>query len=118
MQAAGIAEADPSLDIEGWDAAAKTAALVNVLMGGAITPHQVARTGITEVQAADVQRRPGARTAHSTGRAAPGVRVTPSWRASSPRCWPADDPLAGLADTANALYLHDRPARRSRHRPA
>ena len=34
MQARGIAEADPSLDIDGWDAAAKTAALVNVLMGG------------------------------------------------------------------------------------
>ena len=27
MQARGIAEADPSLDIDGWDAAAKTAAL-------------------------------------------------------------------------------------------
>ena len=41
MQARGIAEADPSLDIDGWDAAAKTAALVNVLMGGGITPHHV-----------------------------------------------------------------------------
>ena len=34
MQAAGIAEADASLDVDGWDAAAKTAALANVLMGG------------------------------------------------------------------------------------
>ena len=33
MQAAGIAEADPSLDVEGWDAAAKAAALANVLPG-------------------------------------------------------------------------------------
>src|SRR6185295_6931784 len=33
MQAEGIAEADPSLDLEGWDAAAKTAALANVLLG-------------------------------------------------------------------------------------
>ena len=32
MQAEGIAEADPSLDVDGWDAAAKTAALANVLM--------------------------------------------------------------------------------------
>ena len=31
----GIAEADPSLDVDGWDAAAKTAALANVLMRGA-----------------------------------------------------------------------------------
>ena len=32
MQAVGIAEADPSLDVDGWDAAAKAAALANVLM--------------------------------------------------------------------------------------
>ena len=31
MQARGIAEADPTLDVDGWDAAAKAAALVNVL---------------------------------------------------------------------------------------
>ena len=30
MQAAGVAEADPSLDVDGWDAAAKVAALANV----------------------------------------------------------------------------------------
>jgi homoserine dehydrogenase len=46
MQAAGIAEADPSFDIDGWDAAAKTAALANVLMRAATTPHAVDRTGI------------------------------------------------------------------------
>ena len=33
MQALGIAEADPSLDVDGWDAAAKAAALANVFMG-------------------------------------------------------------------------------------
>ena len=49
MQARGIAEADPTLDVDGWDAAAKTAALVNVLMGSVITPHHVARTGIRDV---------------------------------------------------------------------
>lgn len=31
MQAMGVAEADASLDVDGWDAAAKTAALANVL---------------------------------------------------------------------------------------
>ena len=46
MQAEGIAEADPSFDVDGWDAAAKTAALVNVLMRGAVTPRMVDRTGI------------------------------------------------------------------------
>jgi homoserine dehydrogenase len=45
----GVAEADPSHDLEGWDAAAKTAALANVLMGARITPYDVIRTGITGV---------------------------------------------------------------------
>jgi homoserine dehydrogenase len=55
MQRAGIAEADPSLDVEGWDAAAKTAVLVNVLMGGRITPNQVERTGIAQLGRETVQ---------------------------------------------------------------
>src|SRR6185436_551940 len=46
MQAAGVAEADPSLDVDGWDAAAKTAALANVWLGAETTPHAVAREGI------------------------------------------------------------------------
>ena len=47
MQDAGIAEADASLDVDGWDAAAKAAALANVLLGANVTPHTVAREGIT-----------------------------------------------------------------------
>ena len=47
MQAAGIAEADPSLDVDGWDAAAKAAALANVLARrAATTPQRVEREGI------------------------------------------------------------------------
>src|SRR5215204_888277 len=46
MQALGIAEADPSLDVDGWDAAAKTSALANVLMRARMTPQAVEREGI------------------------------------------------------------------------
>src|SRR5207237_7765276 len=49
MQRAGIAEADPTLDVDGWDAAAKTAALANVLLNARLTPHTVAREGIAAV---------------------------------------------------------------------
>jgi homoserine dehydrogenase len=42
----GVAEADPSLDIDGWDAAAKITVLANVLMGARSTPKEVDRTGI------------------------------------------------------------------------
>jgi homoserine dehydrogenase len=45
-QAIGIAETDPSGDVDGWDAAIKVAALVTVLMGEPLKPDQVDRIGI------------------------------------------------------------------------
>lgn len=45
----GFVEEDPSMDIEGWDAAAKTTALLNVLMGANITPSDVDRQGIEHI---------------------------------------------------------------------
>ncbi|HLX43407.1 MAG TPA: hypothetical protein VKR43_08230 [Bryobacteraceae bacterium] len=42
----GITEADAAFDIDGWDAAAKTAALANVLMDAGLTPLEVDRRGI------------------------------------------------------------------------
>jgi len=54
-QKIGIAETDPSGDIDGWDAAVKVAALVTVLMGIPLKPAEVDRTGIREIQAKDIQ---------------------------------------------------------------
>jgi len=48
-QQIGIAETDPSGDVDGWDAAVKMAALINVLMGIAIKPVDIDRTGIREI---------------------------------------------------------------------
>jgi homoserine dehydrogenase len=45
-QSIGVAETDPSADVDGWDASIKVAALVTVLMKVPITPAQVKRTGI------------------------------------------------------------------------
>ena len=45
----GITEADGAFDVEGWDSAAKTAALANVLMEGRVTPQQVSTRGITRL---------------------------------------------------------------------
>ena len=55
MQAAGIAEANASLDVDGWDAAAKASALANVLLGAHTTPQQVERTGIGHLTGAAVR---------------------------------------------------------------
>lgn len=53
-QSIGIAETDPSADIDGWDAAIKVAALCTVLMGVPLKPQQVQRRGIRELTPAKI----------------------------------------------------------------
>jgi len=45
----GFVEADPTLDTEGWDSAAKVTALLNVLMDAGITPKDINRKGIEDI---------------------------------------------------------------------
>jgi homoserine dehydrogenase len=45
-QSIGIAETDPSGDVDGWDASVKVAALVTVMMGVSLKPAEVDRQGI------------------------------------------------------------------------
>jgi homoserine dehydrogenase len=101
MQEEGIAEADPSLDVDGWDAAAKAAALANALMDARITPHDVRRTGIGPHTAAP------ARAAKSRGRRLRLVAAATRGQQPivEPIELPEDDLLAGLRGTANALIL-------------
>ena len=51
----GVAEADATFDVEGWDSAAKTAALANVLMDAHTTPQAVSTRGITRLTPERVQ---------------------------------------------------------------
>jgi homoserine dehydrogenase len=48
-QEIGIAETDPSGDIEGWDAAVKLSAMITVLMDHPFTPDLVDRSGIGNI---------------------------------------------------------------------
>jgi homoserine dehydrogenase len=101
MQAEGIAEADASLDVDGWDAAAKAAILANVFLGARVTPRDVDRTGIgpeTAIRArAAVARGSRLRLIASAERGSPPVvRLLEL---------PQDDMLAELTGTANALIL-------------
>jgi len=50
----GFVEADAAMDIDGWDAAAKLTALMNVLMDVEITPLEIDRTGIAGITKADI----------------------------------------------------------------
>lgn len=104
MQARGVAEADPSLDVDGWDAAAKTAALVNVVMAGAVTPHDVARVGIRDVSPRDlleaVTRGRRIRLVASASRRAGTLEAR-----VEPEVLDAGDPLASLGRMDNALFI-------------
>jgi homoserine dehydrogenase len=56
----GLAEADPSMDIDGWDGAAKICAMANILMDASITPDDVEVESVRSVTAeklADAKRR-------------------------------------------------------------
>ena len=54
-QELGYAEADPTADVEGFDAAAKAAILASLAFHSRVTAADVHREGISEVTAADVQ---------------------------------------------------------------
>jgi homoserine dehydrogenase len=105
MQAMGIAESDATLDVEGWDAAAKTAALANVLLDARLTPHEVERVGISaglrsaamEARAAGRRLKLVARAGREEGRIAARV---------APEELPEDDLLASLEGQQNAIVLH------------
>ncbi len=105
MQSEGIAEADPSLDIDGWDAAAKASALANVLLDARMTPHDVRRVGLRK---SDGER---ARQALANGRRLKLVASANRREAGrvtvdvQPIELPGSDLLAALDGKANALVL-------------
>ena len=101
-QAMGIAETDPSQDLDGWDAAVKVAALVNVLMGVPLRIEQVQRTGIRELSEEKIRsvRAAGMRykLVCRAERRGDGVdaRVGPELLLMS-------DPMAGLEGSSSAI---------------
>ena len=58
-QSIGIAETDPSGDVDGWDAAIKVSALATVLMESTLKPQDVERKGIREITAEMVKQAKG-----------------------------------------------------------
>lgn len=58
-QSIGIAETDPSADVDGWDAAIKVAALVTVLMDVPLKPQDVERKGIREITPGMIEQAKG-----------------------------------------------------------
>jgi homoserine dehydrogenase len=101
----GITEADASYDIDGWDSAAKTAALANVLMNAGVTPADVERRGIARVTPERVQELAAQRkTVCLVSRA----RVAAGRLRLRVRGEVLDDTdvLASVKGTSNLLLLH------------
>jgi homoserine dehydrogenase len=103
-QALGIAETDATHDIDGWDAAVKTAALITVLMDVPIRLEEINRQGIRGLSGEAV------RTARKEGRPYKLVcrakktenGVTASVR---PEQVPLTDPMAQIAGTSSYIYF-------------
>jgi homoserine dehydrogenase len=104
-QEIGVAETDPSDDLDGWDAAVKVAALTIVLMYVPVKLEEVERVGIRALTPEQVRE---ARTA--------GMRYKLICRAErtadgsvhasvKPEQLPMSDPLALLEGTTSALQL-------------
>jgi len=54
-QEIGIAETDPTLDVDGWDAAAKAVIVANAVLGGNLQLSDVRRTGIRDITAVELE---------------------------------------------------------------
>jgi homoserine dehydrogenase len=104
----GSAEADPTADVEGFDAAAKAAILASLAFHTRVGAADVYREGITEVTAADVAsaKEMGctikllciAERSTRGGHDAVSVRVHPAMI-------PRSHPLAGVGDAFNAVFV-------------
>jgi homoserine dehydrogenase len=55
-QELGYAEADPTGDVEGWDALGKVIILSNTLMGTSLTVNDIEREGITNISLDDIEK--------------------------------------------------------------
>jgi homoserine dehydrogenase len=102
-QARGYAEADPTNDVEGFDAAGKLIILAHVVFGRAVRMAEIAREGITGLSAEDIEmaRANGERwkliaqaTLEDDGQLRASVR---------PVRLPLSDPLANVGGGMNAL---------------
>jgi homoserine dehydrogenase len=103
-QALGYAEADPTADVEGFDAAAKAAILASLAFHTRVSGSDVYREGITEVSAADVA---AAREMDCVvkllaicERTDGGVSVR-----VHPAMIPRSHPLAGVREAFNAVFV-------------
>src|SRR6185436_7759986 len=102
--ALGYAEADPTADVEGFDAAAKAAILASLAFHSRVTAADVYREGITEVTATDVASAQGMGCVIKLLCIANRVDDAVSVRVH-PAMIPRSHPLASVGDAFNAVFV-------------
>jgi homoserine dehydrogenase len=100
----GIAETDPSNDIDGWDSSVKVCVLSNVLMGADIRPTDVDRTGIRGITAEMIKTAQLARRKWRLLCTAEWIEGQLKARVA-PEEVPANAPLFRLYGTTSAIQL-------------
>jgi len=103
-QSLGVAETDATYDIDGWDAAVKTAALITVLMDIPVRLDQIEREGIRDLtpQALRNARRDGwpFKLVCRARRAAGGVQAS-----VGPEKVQSNQPMARINGTSSYIYF-------------
>jgi homoserine dehydrogenase len=105
-QRLGLAEADPTADVEGFDAAAKAAILASLAFGADVTVDDVHREGITTVTDSDV--RYAAQLGYVIKPLAVAERVGDGSSISvrvHPAVVPSEHPLASVSGAFNAVFI-------------
>ncbi|MBR7836248.1 homoserine dehydrogenase [Actinospica durhamensis] len=109
----GYAEADPTADVEGFDAAAKAAILASLAFHTKVTAADVYREGITQVSASDVA---SAREMGSVVKLLAICEVDEARESVTARVHPAmlprTHPLAGVREAYNAVFVESEAAGR------
>ncbi len=99
-QKLGYAEADPTADVDGWDAAGKTIIVSAALFGKQLKLDQMDVQGISHLTAADID------AARASGERWKLIaHVTPEGGSVKPMRLPLAHPLAGVSGTTNAITL-------------
>lgn len=102
---AGHAEADPTLDVEGWDAASKLVILAQSVLGYPATLEDVSRKGITGISAGMLSR--AANDGKRIKLVATAEREGDGYRLSvEPASLAADHPLAQLGAKQMGIVFH------------
>lgn len=104
-QRLGFAEADPTADIEGHDAAAKAALLASLAFHSRVSGHDVPRTGITDLTADDVA---AAKALNCTLKLLAVCSLSADDRISLgvyPALVPNSHPLASVRGAYNAVFI-------------